>query len=100
MDIKKGIGFFVPLLRNKYSLAFIAVLVWVVFLDSNNFIDRVANMRHIHRLEKDIIFYKEKIAEDRAKLEELQTNPANLEKFAREQYLMKKDNEDIFIIEN
>jgi cell division protein FtsB len=51
-------------------------------------------------LERDIIFYEKKINEDRAKLEELQSNPANLEKFAREQFLMKKDNEDIFIIEN
>jgi cell division protein FtsB len=44
------------------------------------------------------MFYEEKIREDRAKLEELESNPANLEKFARENYLMKKDNEDIFII--
>jgi len=50
-------------------------------------------------LEKDKVFYEEKITEDRAKLEELKSNPENLEKFAREQYLMKNDNEDIFIIE-
>jgi hypothetical protein len=50
-------------------------------------------------LEKDVIFYKEKITIDRAKLYELESNPANLEKFAREHFLMKRDNEDIFIIE-
>jgi cell division protein FtsB len=54
----------------------------------------------MHQLEKDKMFYEEKIKSDQAKLEELESNPANLEKFAREQYLMKKANEDIFIIEN
>ena len=54
----------------------------------------------MHRLEKEKIFYEEKIRDDRAKLEELESNPANLEKFAREHYLMKKDNEDVFIIGN
>jgi hypothetical protein len=46
------------------------------------------------------MFYEEKIKDDRSKLEELQSNPANLEKFAREQFLMKKENEDVFIIDN
>jgi len=55
-------------------------------------------LRQLHQLEQDKIFYEEKIKEDNAKVEELKSNPANLEKFAREQYLMKKDNEDIFII--
>jgi len=49
-------------------------------------------------LEKEIIFYNEKIKNDRAQLEELKSNPANLEKFARENFLMKKENEDIFIV--
>jgi len=74
--------------------------IWIVFVDTNNLIDRVINLRRVHHLEKDIMFYNEKIRDDRAKLEELESNPANLEKFAREQFLMKRDNEEIFIIDN
>ena len=96
---KEGFGFFLPLLRNKYSLSLILFFAWVVLFDSNSLIERTVNLKRMHQLEKDKIFYEEKIKEDQAKLEELESNPANLEKFAREQYLMKKDNEDIFIVE-
>ena len=98
MSYKESFGFFLPLLRNKYSLSLIVFFVWIVFFDSNNLIERTIHFRKVHQLEKDKMFYEEKIKDDRAKLEELESNPANLEKFAREQYLMKKENEEIFII--
>ncbi|MDR1156119.1 MAG: septum formation initiator family protein [Bacteroidales bacterium] len=100
MDYKESFGFFAPLLRNKYSLSLILFFVWIVFFDTNSLIERTFHLRQVHQLEKDKMFYEEKIREDRAKLEELESNPANLEKFAREHYLMKKDNEDIFIVDH
>jgi len=100
MSFKQGIGFFIPLLRNKYSLSLIVFFIWVIFFDSNNLIERTISFRKLHQLENDKIFYEEKIKDDRAKLVELESNPSNLEKYAREHFLMKKDNEDIFIIEN
>jgi cell division protein FtsB len=99
MGFRKRFDSLPPLLRNKYSFSLILFFVWVVFFDSNNLIERTFHLRQMHQLEKDKIFYEEKIKDDRAKLEELESNPANLEKFAREHYLMKKDNEDVFIIE-
>ena len=99
MGYKESFGFFLPLLKNKYSLSLILFFAWILFFDSNNLIDRSISLKRMHQLEKDKIFYEEKITEDRAKLDELDSNPANLEKFAREQYLMKKDGEDIFIVE-
>ncbi len=57
-------------------------------------------MKNLRQLEKDRDYYKERIEEDRRKLNELKTSNDNLEKFAREQYFMKKDNEDIYIIVN
>jgi len=100
MGYKETFRFFLPLLRNRYSLSLIVFFVWLLFFDSNNLIERTIHLSKLHQLEKDKIFYEEKIKDDNAKLEELESNPANLEKFAREQYLMKKDNEDIFIVEN
>jgi hypothetical protein len=99
MGYKESFAFFVPLLRNKYSLSLILFFVWIVFFDSDSLIERTINLKQVHRLENDRIFYENKIRDDRAKLEELESNPANLEKFAREHFLMKREGEDIFIIE-
>jgi cell division protein FtsB len=49
-------------------------------------------------MEKQREYYIEKIKTDSRKLKELRTDRENLEKFAREQYYMKRDNEDIFIV--
>ncbi|MCB9013039.1 MAG: septum formation initiator family protein [Bacteroidales bacterium] len=99
------IGFFtqlwerlLPYLRNKYLLTIIFVVVWLTFFDRNNFIDRVSLIRESHQLKNDCEYYREKIVNDSARLVELHSSPEMLEKYAREQYLMKKDNEDIFVI--
>lgn len=57
-------------------------------------------MKDLRQLEKDKEYYRERIEEDQRKLKELKTSDENLEKFAREQYFMKRDNEDIYIIVN
>lgn len=69
-----------------------------MFFDQNNLIDRYDLIREVNQLEKDHEYYLERIHSDSARLIELKTSPENLEKFAREQYLMKKDDEDIFVI--
>ncbi len=87
-----------PLLKNKYTLSLILFFSWIIFFDQNNLLDRVENIRQLHQLENDRIYYIGKINEDTERLKELKSNSGNLEKFAREQYLMKKPKEDIFII--
>lgn len=87
-----------PLLKNKYTLSIILFFAWIFFFDQDNLIDRISNLKQLHQLEKDQIYYLQKINEDSERLEELKSNSANLEKFAREKYLMKKPNEDIFIV--
>jgi cell division protein FtsB len=98
MRLKKLWFWILPLLKNKYTLTLIVFLGWLAFFDQNNLVDRVQNLNQFHQLEKDKIYYTNKIKQDSTRLEELKTDKANLEKFAREQYLMKKKNEDIFII--
>jgi cell division protein FtsB len=68
------------------------------FVDENNFFRRIANQREIQNLEDQIESYDKNINDNREKINELQTGNANLEKFAREEHLMKRPNEDIFII--
>jgi cell division protein DivIC len=89
-----------PLLKNKYVLAITFFIIWLLFFDQNNLIDRVIDIHNQHQMEATKLYYEEKIKIDSKKLNELQTDRENLEKFAREQYLMKKDNEDVFILLN
>ncbi len=87
-----------PYFRNKYILTISLVLFWLTFLDRNNFIERFRMIREVYQLENDCEYYKERIVNDSARLVELHSSPEMLEKYAREQYLMKRDNEDIFVI--
>ena len=87
-----------PVLKNKYILTGIIFFIWLLIFDNNNLIDRFKGMRELKQLEKDRGYYLEWIETDSKQMNEIKTNNENLEKFAREQYLMKKEDEDIFII--
>jgi cell division protein DivIC len=85
-------------LRNKYFLTLTIFVIWILLLDTNNLIERFNQISEVRKLNKDKEYYLKKIEEDRRKLNELKTDNHNLEKFAREQYLMKKKDEDLYII--
>ena len=87
-----------PGLRNKYILTIIIFLVWLILFDSNNLISRYREMKELRKLKSDREYYLKRIEVDRKKLYELKTDNQNLEKFAREQYRMKKADEDLYII--
>ena len=86
------------ILRNKYVLTAIIFFLWLLIFDQNNLIERGKINREYKELIEERTYYLNKIEEDRKRIQELKTDDENLEKFAREQYLMKKDNEDLFII--
>ncbi len=86
------------LLRNKFILTLVICIVWLVVFDQHNLIDRYKSHRHLNQLKKDANYYKEKIIQDRQSIKLLETDKESLEKFAREQYLMKAPDEDVFII--
>ena len=73
-------------------------LVWMTFFDRNSFLYRMQLAGEISDLEAGIEMHKKKIAELRQQRKDLFGNEQNLEKFARETYLMKKPNEEIFVI--
>jgi cell division protein DivIC len=87
-----------PFLRNRYLLTIIIFFVWLLLLDSNNLISRVREMKNLRKLKSEKEYYVQRIEEDKRKLYELKTDNQNLEKFAREQYRMKKPEEDLYII--
>jgi cell division protein FtsB len=77
----------------------VAFLVIIVFLDENSLIQRAKHQQEINTLNAEIEKYRKQYEEDTEKLKELTNNPEAMEKIAREKYLMKKPNEDIFIFE-
>ena len=85
--------------RHKYLITIVAFLVMIVFLDENSLIQRAKHKQEISTLNSEIIKYRKQFEEDTQTLKELTDNPEALEKVAREKYLMKKPNEDIFIFE-
>ena len=85
-------------LRNKYLMAILIFLVWLLIFDRNSLIDRVKYVRARLDMEDEKQYYIERIDEDSRRLTELKTDRDNLEKFAREQYFMKRENEDVFVI--
>jgi cell division protein FtsB len=76
-----------------------AFLVIIVFLDENSLIQRQKHQQEISTLKAEIERYRQQFEEDTRKLKELTSNPEAMEKIAREKYLMKRPNEDVFIFE-
>lgn len=87
------------ILTNKFVLATLGFIVWMLFLDVNSFLIHHELNTEIDELERSIDYYQTEITKDKKKLEELTSNPEKLEKFAREQYWMKKPGETIYLIE-
>ena len=85
--------------KHKYLITIAAFLVIIVFLDENSLIQRAKHQQEINTLNSEIEKYRKQYEEDTGKLKELTNNPEAMEKIAREKYLMKKPNEDIFIFE-
>ncbi|MDE7074144.1 MAG: septum formation initiator family protein [Odoribacter sp.] len=83
---------------NKYTVTLVIFLIWLAFFDRNDWMEKMQLKHKINTLQKEQAYYQKKIEEDTRKKEELLSSKDNLEKFAREQYLMKNRNEDIFVI--
>lgn len=88
------------LIRNKYLIAGLAFVTWMLFFDRNDLMSQYEYRRQLNKLQAEKEFYTIESTKAIKDLEELTTNRSKLEKFAREKYLMKKENEDVFVIIN
>ena len=84
-------------LKNKYALTILFFIVWLTFFDKNDFFTQYQYRKQLKSLEEDRDYFKGAIEQTKKDLSELASSPASIEKFAREKYLMKKDDEDIFV---
>lgn len=85
--------------RRKYLITVVAFAVIIGFLDENSLYQRFAYEREIIQLKEEIEKYRADYEENTRRLNELSTDPDAIEKIAREKYLMKKPNEDIYVFE-
>jgi cell division protein FtsB len=86
------------LVKNKFFLATVAFVIWMIFFDKNDLFSQYEYHQQLSKLKQEQEFYKTETAKVNKDLDELTSDKVKLEKFAREKYLMKKDNEDIFVI--
>jgi len=86
-----------PRLKNRYALTLLGFIIWISFFDRNDLISQHAYKSQLKRLKDEKEYYVTEINKSRHDLNDLVSSRKNLEKFAREHYLMKKEDEDIFI---
>jgi cell division protein DivIC len=86
-------------LRNKFLITSVAFGVWMLFFDKNDFFAQMERKQELKELNKSKDYFTQQIEQERQFSEELKHNPATIEKFAREKYFMKRDGEDLFLVE-
>jgi len=96
----KFLSFLPAWIKSKYFITATAFIVWMFFFDRNDIpyqLRRINELNGLQRSEKNM---DQLITETRKELDQLKTNPSTLERYAREKYMMKRDNEDLFILDN
>lgn len=88
-----------PFLRNKFLVAALAFGVWMVFFDKDDLLVQRQRTNELHALQESKVYFQKEIEKERKFSQELKTNPAAIEKFAREKYMMTKEGEDLFIVQ-
>ncbi len=90
--------FFKKYINNKYFYTGLAFVVWLIFFDQESLIDQYRLSNTLKNLENQKTYYQDEIERNEKTIYELENDSTKLEKFAREKYYMKKDNEEIFVI--
>ncbi len=86
------------ILKNRYFIVTAAFVIWVGFFDQNNLIHQQMLRSELKAVQKERTFYLNEIDRDTRTYLEIVGSNERLEKFAREKYLVKRDNEDVFLI--
>ncbi len=95
-DLRKKPWF--KIITNAYVLVLTVFVIWMLFIDTNSLLIHLELKKEINKLEKQKEFLKEEIAKDKVIIDKL-SDAKELEKFAREEYYLKKKNEEIYLIE-
>src|SRR5437870_1881474 len=86
------------MIRNKYFITGFSFIIWLFFFDRNDFFTQHAARKKLHELQQERDYYINEIARNKAEVSDLLNNLQNLERYAREKYRTKRDNEDVFVL--
>ena len=89
----------VKYLKNKYTVSLVAFVLLLLFFDRNDIFTQMQRQRELGKILASQEFYRKEIDSTKQKLSELRSNPSMLEHYAREALFMRKDSEDIFVLE-
>lgn len=89
--------FLIKIIKNKYFLTMVGLLVWLLFFDKNDVFTQYEMVEKCNKLKGEKEYYLQEIENNKRNLNELRTNKRSLETFSREKYLMKKENEDVYV---
>lgn len=95
--LRSAYRFIYPLFSTKYRFVLLIFIIWMTFFDENNIISQIQAEMKLSDLQSDREFYMNEIAQSEDELKTIRNDKELLEKFAREKYLMKRENEDIFV---
>lgn len=88
------------ILKNKYFLVIVGLIIWLLYFDKNDVFTQFDLISKCNKLNIEKDYYISEIENNKKEVLELQSNKKSLETFAREKYLMKRDNEDVFVFVN
>ncbi len=85
---------------NRYFLVFTGFVVWMLFFDQRDFFQQKERRAELNKLEAAKKYYQDEIDQTKKQLNNLQNNPAAIEKYARERYLLRREGEEVFLFED
>lgn len=90
----------IPFVANRYFIASLAFLVWMLFFDQRDFFTQRDRAAELEKLEQAKVYYEKEISTTQDQLNNLQSNPGAVEKYARERYLLRRDGEEVYLFED
>jgi cell division protein FtsB len=90
----------IPFVANRYFISILAFVLWMLFFDQRNFFLQKDRAAELEKLEQAKGYYEKEISTTQEQLNNLQSNPGAVEKYARERYLLRREGEEVYIFED
>ena len=90
----------IPILINRYFLVLVGFAVWMLFFDQRDYFQQKERGAELKKVEAAKKYYNEEIEQTKKQLNNLQNNPAAIEKYARERYLLKREGEEVYLFQD
>lgn len=90
----------IPFIANRYFIACLAFVLWMLFFDQRDFFTQRDRAAELKKLEQAKTYYEKEISTTQEQLDNLQSNPGAVEKYARERYLLKREGEEVYLFED